>query len=184
MKYFALLVILFLPAALVQTTRLAESTITYTASQPGEVWQGQAPLASLEFSLDPDNVRGARLRIVVEPARFNSGNFIRDTNARRTVFQTREYPEIIFEATQLSTGGNQIADGVTQTVQVRGELTMHGVTRTLETTVTVTRDGPTFVTEGEFSVLLSDFEMRRPTFFNLIVDDEVVIHLRIVTTLG
>jgi polyisoprenoid-binding protein YceI len=176
--------IVVLPLALLQSVRLADSVITYTASQPGEVWQGRAPVASLELSLDPDNVQSARLRVVVEAAQFNSGNIIRDANARRAVFQTHRYPEIIFEASQLSTEGNRIADGVTQPVTVRGELTMHGVTRALETTVTVTRSGQTFVTEGSFSVLLSDFGMRRPTFFNRVVDDAVTIALRIVTTLA
>lgn len=176
----ALVVALAQPRAL----ELAGGTVTYTASQPGEVWQGRAPIARLEGTLDPENVRATRVRVVLEPARFNSGNILRDTNARRTVFNVREYPEITFELRHASTEGNRLPDGASQAVAVRGELTMHGVTRPLETILTVSRSGASVRVQGGFSVLLSDFNMRRPTFFTRVVDDAVTIALELEMQLG
>ena len=141
-------------------------------------------MESVALSLDPDDLRDSSLKVTLKPAEFDSGNFIRDTNARRTVFETNEYPEITFSAERIAADGNSLAEGESKEVTVRGNLEMHGVTNEVRIPVTVSRSEDTLTATGEFSVLLSDYEMERPSFFGNTVNDEVTLEFDISLTLA
>ena len=168
-----------------QTVSVApESVVVYEASDDSNRWQGRAPVERIELSLNPDDLRSSSLTVTLKPAEFDSGNFIRDTNARRTVFETNEYPEITFAAERVAADGNSLADGARKEVMVRGDLTMHGVTNEIRVPVTVSRDGVTLRATGEFTVLLSDYQMNRPGFLGNTVNDEVALAFDIVLSLA
>ena len=163
----------FSTLAIAQLELMPSSGVEYTASDPSGSWSGRAPVASLTFKLDPNNVRTAQLSVTVQPGAFDSGNFIRDANARRVVFETGQYPDITFELAALQTSKNNLEDGETLHLTLFGTLTMHGVSHDLTTPATVNRSGATFTASGAFDVLLSDYGMRRPSFFGTEVDDRV-----------
>ena len=153
--------------------QLSASTVTYTASDKADVWSGSAPLESLDLSLDPDDLGNARLSASLRPAEFNSGNFIRDTNARRTVFEVGEFPLITFELSSVEADQTELDVGENVQVTLNGNLSMHGVTQEITFPATVTRTDDALNAAGEFQVLLSDFEMNRPSFLGNTVADEV-----------
>ena len=163
------------PVAAAQLELVPDSAVEYTASDPGDTWSGRAPVAALTFNLDPDNVRAATLSVTLQPGAFDSGNFIRDANARRVVFETSQYPDIRFDLASARTPDNRLADGATAQVALSGTLTMHGVTREVTTTATVSHTGATFTATGAFDILLSDYDMKRPSFFGASVDDAVQV---------
>jgi len=168
-----------LSAATYQGRLLPESFVEYHASDGLSRWSGRAPMGSLQFSFDDDKLSGSSLVVVVEPERFDSGNFILDAQARSSVFNTARYPTITFTATRISADPDNLPSGATRQLVISGTLAMHGVERSLEVPVTVSRAGDTFVASGEFSVLLSDFGMTRPGFLMLVVADLVEVNFTI-----
>lgn len=168
----------------VEATLDASSYLQYTASannDPEHTWQGRAPLTTLHFRFDDDDVASRFfLEIVVRSGSFDSGNFIRDANARAGVFASRQYPEIIFlsEETTLA----RLEEGQ-QDATVTGELSMHGITQEITVPVLLERNADTLTVTGSFDILLSDFSMKRPSSFGNTVDDEVRIDIYIVSSL-
>lgn len=162
---------------------LRESIVIYSARDARDSWQGRAPLSSLALDAQPG---GLSVEAVLEPGAFSSGNFIRDGNARFTVFEVREYPTATLTGT-LPLAPELLrpaAEPRTQTVQFSGQLTLHGVTRDLSFPVTMTRRGLEAHAEGNFAVLLSDFEMRRPSLFGVVVDDRVEVSVSLTGIFG
>lgn len=153
------------------------NVVRYHARDALSSWSGVAPIAELGLRFDPEALGGGELRAVVPAGAFDSGNFVRDANARRTVFETEAYPEIVFEASALRADPATLPRGAEREVELRGTLAMHGVERELSTVATVTRtaeDEPDRLrAEGEFTVLLSNFDMTRPSFLGVTVEDDV-----------
>jgi polyisoprenoid-binding protein YceI len=151
-----------------------ESYAQYEASDSNNVsWQGRAPIDSLELLLDQADLGNSSLRIVIKATEFRSGNIIRDADARRVVFEVREYPDIIFESTRVTAQG-ALQKGL-QEIQLTGNLSMHGVTKSLTLKVELELEDTVLRATGTFQVLLSDFAMRRPSLFGNTVNDEVNI---------
>ena len=182
-KLLLLLILSSLALAQVSPTLLPESTVTYTARDNTDEWSGTAPVKTLEFTLNPDDIESSTLSISLEPDEFDSGNFVRDANARRAVFESAEFPEIRFDAAQVSSDNSSLEEGESQTLSMTGDLTMHGVTRDLALDLEVTRTTNTLNATGGFSVLLSDYDMNRPEFFGNVVADEVELVFNIATEL-
>jgi polyisoprenoid-binding protein YceI len=76
------------------------------------------------------------------------------------VLETDRYPEIFYECERASASGNP--DG-RYWVALNGELTLHGVTRPFPVSARVTVNGDLLRGTGEFSLLLSDFNIERPS---------------------
>ncbi len=160
-----------LPALLGLTFTLDSSTVTYTASDPRDTWQGVAPLQDVVLTKSPD---GLAVTATLEPGRFDSGNFARDGNARFTVFDTGEFPTATLTGTlPLPEPLRAAAASGETTATFSGTLSLHGVTREVEFPVTVVRDGAQADASGTFAVLLSDYGMTRPSLFGTVVNDHV-----------
>ena len=183
-KILAILLLILSSPALAQITPTLspESQVTYTARDDTSEWSGVAPVEALEFTLNPDDIAASELSITLRPANFDSGNLVRDANARRGVFEAGEFPEIRFDLSDVSGADASLAEGETQTLSLSGDLTMHGVTQALELEAEVTRASNTITATGNFSVLLSDFDMTRPEFLGNQVADEVDLAFQIITT--
>lgn len=159
------------------------SYVVYAAKTPSHAWEGRAPVESLRLSFNADAPNtNFDLEIILNADSFTSGNFARDINARRTVFDTDLYPQIIFTAKRLS-ANTVLSDDGEYALELSGVLSMHGVSRDLKTPLTVTRTEDTLSASGSFDVLLSDFEMKSPSIFGSTVEDRVTISYFIETVL-
>lgn len=158
---------------------LAGSVVEYEIRDGISVIVGTAPVAWLELRFDDDDVRGASLLVRVDAARFDSGNPLRDSNARRTVFDTDEFPTISFELLGVDAEPVDLPEGATRILTVRGRLTLHGVEREVEVPLEVTRAAGRLSVVGGFELLLSEYAMTRPRVLFLLVDDRVVVRVRI-----
>lgn len=183
-----LLILLLLSFGFAQEFTLQGSTVTYSARDAQGSWQGRAPLSSLSLRAEPG---GLRVSAELEPGAFNSGNFIRDGNARFTVFEVNRYPTATLSgvlplAPEMlgAAPESQTQETRTQSAQFSGQLTLHGVTRDLSFPVTVVSSGPQASARGSFAVQLSDFEMRRPSLFGVVVDDRVEVSVSLTLTFG
>jgi polyisoprenoid-binding protein YceI len=81
-----------------------------------------------------------------------------DKDIQEKALEVAQYPEIVFHSTGLSS--RQIADGEYQ-IDVRGQLTLHGVTRQLSIATRVTLQEGTLTARGEFTVLHRDYKILR-----------------------
>lgn len=154
------------------------SFISYTASDPNASWTGKAPISKLELNLIPDNLSSSKLTLSLKSGDFDSGNFIRDANARRLVFESQLYPEITFTSKRITLDENVLVEGENQ-VTIFGDLTLHGVTREISVVTIVTRQNKRLIARGGFEISLNDFSMHAPEFFGVVVDDKVIIQFEI-----
>ena len=160
-----------------------ESFIEYEASDPSGAWQGRAPLETLELTFDDEALGELSLEATLDPGKFDSGNFIRDANARRGVFETGQYPVITLSAEGVQADAASLAEGETRRVTLVGRLEMHGVTNEVTVPAEVSRESGTLRAEGAFDVRLSDYNMDRPSFLGTTVDDEVTVRFNVVGAL-
>ena len=161
---------------------LVSGEVTYHAQDQRERFTGRAPIARLELTRDPQQLARLQLVVAVATGRFDSGNFIRDANARRTLFDSRTYPEATFTS-PVERAFLQLADGESMRVTLEGELNIRGTTRRLAVPLTLARQGETLHAEGGFTVRLGDYDLPRPTFLWLQVEDEVEVSFRVVMRL-
>ena len=122
------------------------------------------PVIEGEISLNPEAVEQSALRLVLHSAELAVTDDIneKDRNeiTRRMheeVLESDSYPNIAFESsrgTASKTGEGQYW------MALSGELTLHGVTRIQPVSARVSLNGDTLRAAGDFSVLLSDYEIR------------------------
>jgi polyisoprenoid-binding protein YceI len=168
--------------AAAQGLELVSGEVIYHAQDQRERFAGRAPIARLELTRNPQQPLRLQLAVAVETGRFDSGNLIRDTNARRTVFESRNYPEATFSAA-VEREFLHLADGERAGVTLEGELRIRDSARPLTVPLTLTREGDALIAEGSFTVRLSDYGLPRPTFLWLQVEDEVEVGFRVVMRL-
>jgi polyisoprenoid-binding protein YceI len=122
------------------------------------------PVIEGEIFLNPEAVEQSSLRLVLHSAALAVTDDIseKDRNEinrkmHEEVLESDSYPNIVFESsrgTASKTGEGQYW------MALSGELTLHGVTRTQPVFARVSLNGDTLRAAGEFSVLLSDYEIR------------------------
>ena len=180
-KWLSICLLFVLKMGLAQAvTLLDESFVRYEAKDERETVVGQAAITTLELFLDPDNLKRSRLDIRLDASSFNSGNVIRDTNARLTVFESAKYPEIVFSLRRILEDLPSLAPGESLAMTLEGDLSMHGRTQSITVPIVLSRDSQRFQAVGEFAVLLSDFQMSRPSFLIWTIEDQVRLYFEIV----
>lgn len=179
-RLFPGLLLFTVPLLLGLSFSLDASTVTYTAYDSRSTWRGVAPLEDVTLE---EITNGLRVRAVLEPGRFDSGNFVRDGNARFTVFETGEFPTATLTGTlPLAAPLRAPAASGRATATFSGTLTLHGVTKGVSFPVEVSRDGAQATATGSFTVLLSDYEMKRPSLFGIVAEDEVALKVSLAGT--
>jgi len=120
-----------------------------------------------EALLNPDAVEQSSLRIVAHSASLTDTDDIsakdRDEINQRMhdeVLDSDSFPEILYESSRVSaskSGEGQYWAAIT------GELSLHGVKRNQPISVRISVNGDTLRATGDFSVRLSDYEIRPVT---------------------
>lgn len=155
------------------------SAITFHASDAFGGFDGKAPVASFSSKLDPGRPESAQGSVEVDSDAVTTGNFLRDVNAARTVFESSTYPTIRYTLTDVQADPASLHDGDTSEATVRGRLRMHGVTREVVAHGVIVRAGDELDVRLALPVRLSDFDMARPRFLTVTVDDEVEVQVHV-----
>ena len=82
---------------------------------------------------------------------------------REIVFEPEKYPEIVFKSTGVT--GKLLGNGQYD-LKIRGDLTLHGVTRQIEIPAKITLTGNDLRAVGEFSIDRSDFKVKATSAFH------------------
>lgn len=107
----------------------------------------------------------------VDMASVTSDKSQRDARFRTSVMDTSQYPNGTFTLTQPVSLGTIPAAGKTVTVRATGNLTLHGVTKSVSFDVTAVRTGNTIQVQGSIPVTFSDFNVTAPDLAGFVVVD-------------
>lgn len=105
-----------------------------------------------------------RSRIVVPAAGMRTGNRLRDRTLREKVLETDRFPEIVFELRRFTGDLSRFRPGETFSVQVAGDLTVHGKTAPIQLPVDVSVFPGAVVLTGSFPVHWKSYGLQDPSF--------------------
>ena len=107
----------------------------------------------------------------------------RDGQLHRQALQTDQFPEATFKLTTPIDLGSMPTDGQTISVTATGELTLHGVTRTVQVPIEARLSGAVVTVAGSIAIQFADYGIDTPSsFIVLSVEDhgtmEFQLHFR------
>ncbi len=198
-------------AATSVATATAEATVAATATEPpeelpldrtwvvserGESFAGYRigeELASIgtqtavgrtsdvEGSLTFDGAAITAVEITVDMTTLQSDDNRRDNQLRSRGIETDDFPTATFVLTQPIALEGVPEPEVPISATAVGELTMHGVTRTVEVALEGQLTGGLVVVVGSTEIALADYEIEPPTGFSVLsVDDTGVMEFQLV----
>jgi polyisoprenoid-binding protein YceI len=112
-----------------------------------------------------------------------SDNPSRDGQLRRQAIETDAYPTAIFKTNEPINLGALPADGTSVSVNATGELTLHGVTKTVTIALQAVRQGGVIAVTGSLPIVFSDYSIQKPNSFSVLsVDDHGTMELHLLFT--
>ncbi len=103
------------------------------------------------------------LELTVDMTTLESDEGRRDDSIRTDGLETNEFPEASFTVTEPVALPNTPEIGTPLSVDVVGDLTLHGVTRSITVTVEARWNGDTVDVTGEIPITLADYSIEAPS---------------------
>ena len=124
-----------------------------------------------EAQITPDKITPASLQLNVKADSMAEASDvftgpqkqIINKELREIVLEPAKYPEIVFKSTEVT--GKPLGNGQYD-LKIRGDLTLHGVTRHIVIPAKVTLTGSDLRAVGEFSIDRSDFNVKATSAFH------------------
>lgn len=101
--------------------------------------------------------------VEVDMATFESDESRRDGQFQGRIMEVDQFPTATFSLSEPFDLGPEPADGAEITVSVTGDLTMHGVTRSITFDLTAKRSGGTFAANATIPITFTDYEIDDPS---------------------
>ena len=96
----------------------------------------------------------------------------RDGQFQGRIMDTAQFPTASFKITRPIALGAAPADGATVTRQVTGDLTLHGVTRSVTFSASIKKTGAGVAVSGSIPVLFADYNIQNPSFAGVVTTDD------------
>jgi len=158
--------------------------VTFTSKAPLETVMGRTGEVRGFIAFDPEDIKGtARGGFEVDLASLKTGIGLRDKHMREQYLETDQYPLVSFKLTRVAqASGNILEDNQNIDLVLEGQFKLHGMTRDITLPVSVKymkgteetqkhRPGDLLRITADFDVLLSDYNIARPQFIILKLDD-------------
>ena len=110
-------------------------------------------------------VRGFRFPLALMEEHFNE-NYI----------ESHQYPKTSFKGSILNFDSNALSNQP-RTVQLTGELSMHGVTKLISVSATITKSYEQITLTSSFSIKTSDFGIKIPNLVRKQIDENVQVEV-------
>ncbi|MBA4853060.1 YceI family protein [Emticicia sp. BO119] len=146
------------------------SIVTYAMSHPAHDWEGVCKDVNALIVYDDATKTISQVAVSLKVDAFDSGNANRDSHALE-VLEGLKYPKVVFTSSKIKSENN--------TLTADGNLTFHGITRPISITVTRTDSDKKIILDGKFDILLSQFQVERPSLFGLKTKDEVKLSFKV-----
>lgn len=148
------------------------------ASIGANVAVGRTPNVTGTLQMRGSTVQSAA--ITADLTSLQSNDQRRDGQLVRQGIETARFPNATFALTQPIDLGSVPADGATTTVSATGNLTLHGVTTSIQVPLTITRQGDVVGVTGSIDIAFADYSITPPTsFLVLSVADHGTMELQI-----
>jgi polyisoprenoid-binding protein YceI len=149
---------------------------TFTA-----VGRTQNLTATLEF--DGDAITD--VQVTADLTGLTSDNSMRDGQLRQQALETNTYPTATFDLTEPIELGSVPAEGETVSATAVGDLTLHGVTRSVSIPLEGQLSNGYVVVVGSLDIQFADYSIQKPTSVAVLgVEDHGVLELQVVFQQG
>jgi polyisoprenoid-binding protein YceI len=129
----------------------------------GQSAEGVGRAEGVTGSLTVEGTTVTAATFEVDMTTFASDESRRDSQFQGRIMETAEFPTASFTLTEPVELGSVPADGEDVTVEATGELTLHGVTRTVTVPLTGRLTGSTFAVDGSVTIAFADYEIDDPS---------------------
>lgn len=147
--------------AMAQKYQLSESQLTFFSSAPVE--DIKAKTSETRSLL---NTQTGELAFVIPIRSFEFKKQLMQEHFNENYMESEKYPNATFKGTLT---GYETGKKGKQPVLARGEMNIHGVSRTIETEGTIELKGEEILVEASFPVKVADYNIEIPTllFYNI-----------------
>ena len=170
-----LIIILFFQAAFAQGVPVAidieQSFISYDGRHPAHNWTGVSKEIKGSFVFDLINPTSSNVDLFVPVFSFDSKNSNRDSNML-DVIEDYFYPTVSFTSSEITKEDNGYL--------ITGILFFHGVKKEITIPVNLILDNKKIIVDADFSVSLSDYEIKRPSLLTIKMKDDISIKFYLV----
>ena|ERR1019366_7709687 len=132
----------------------SKSSITYHMVHPMHSWDGVSKDVDGVIQYDAQTGQIIKVAILTKIASFDTKNSNRDSHTLE-VTEAIKYPSVSFVSSSVKDNGT--------TVEVTGTITFHGVSKQITFTAKEEAVNKHKVISGEFTLLLEDFKIERPS---------------------
>ncbi|HEX7498388.1 MAG TPA: YceI family protein [Candidatus Limnocylindrales bacterium] len=116
---------------------------------------------------------------------LSSDSAQRDDQLRRQAIETDTFPTTTFVLTQPIALGSLPADGATVSATATGNLTIHGVTKSVQISIQAQRQGGIIAVAGSIPIVFGDYGFQGPSSFAVVsVNDHGIMELHLLFTRG
>ena len=150
---------------------LNESFISYDGKHPAHNWTGISKEIQGIFELNKEDLTQSKVDLFVPVFSFDSKNANRDSNMLDVV-EEYYYPYVRFISSKIE----KVDDGF----NVVGNLSFHGITKEFTIPVSLMQDDKRIVVESDFSIMLTDFKIRRPSLLTIKIRNQIDIKVFLV----
>ena len=150
---------------------LNESFISYDGKHPAHNWTGISKEIQGTFELNKEDLTQSKVDLFVPVFSFDSKNANRDSNMLDVV-EEYYYPYVRFISSKIE----KVDDGF----NVVGNLSFHGITKEFTIPVSLIQDNKRIVVESDFSIMLTDFKIRRPSLLTIKIRNQIDIKVFLV----
>jgi polyisoprenoid-binding protein YceI len=145
---------------------LDNSYISYDGKHPAHNWTGISKEIQGSFELDIDDLTQSKIDLYVPVFSFDSKNASRDSNMLDVV-EEYYYPYVRFISKKIEKKDNKF--------EVTGDIMFHGIVKQFLIPVSFTKEGKKVIIDSEFSIMLTDFKIKRPSLLTIKIRDKVDI---------
>ncbi|MCE9623735.1 MAG: YceI family protein [Actinomycetia bacterium] len=120
------------------------------------------------------NVEGTRVtagEFTVDMTTFSSDESRRDNQFKKRIMEVTEFPTATMVLTAPIEFGEVPADGTTITATTTGDLTLHGVTRSVTFDVEATIQSGRVGVLGQIPIVFADYDIPNPSFASVTTED-------------
>lgn len=154
--------------------KITSGTVTFLATgKPGFLRiNGEGGEPAGHFTMDSAQSKVTSGDITVHLDAFKTGLSLRDQHMKEKYLETKQFPDATFKAAPLAFKDGKLP-GETD---LKGTLTLHGVTKPVTANVKVTEKKLSMQIEADFEIVLSDFQIAIPGYAGITVAEKVKVH--------
>jgi len=142
---------------------------------------GRTPDVTGGMTIDGTTITEASFEVDMTTLTTDSG--LRDNAIRQQSIETSRFPTATFRLTKPIDLGSLPAEGDEITVDATGDLTLHGVTKSVTIPLTAKRQGDVIAVVGSVTIPFADFSISQPRAAAVLsVDDKGVMEVQLFLT--